>query len=91
MLYAFREGANGDRVAYTVQDTRLGRECEFEGLTFDPALNSLLLARKNVGQKSLRDSLVIFRWHLEHGKTAPLSKLTIVAARPLPAIHHRAP
>lgn len=81
MLYAFREGENGDRVAYTVQDTRLGRECEFEGLTFDPAINSLLLVCKNVVKKSLRDSLVIFRWKLEHGKSPPLSKLTVSLRR----------
>jgi hypothetical protein len=77
LLYAFREGVNGARVAYTVLDTRLGGECEFESLAFDRAINSLLLACKAVRAKSLRDSLVIFRWRLERGKGSPVSKLTV--------------
>lgn len=80
-LYEFREGANGERVAYTVHDTQLGGECEFEGVAFDPAINSLLLACKNVGKKSLRDSLVIYRWKLRSGSGPRLSRLTVPLAR----------
>ena len=76
-LYMFQEGANDARVEYTVHNTNLGRECEFEGLAFDPAIRALLLACKNVGMKSLRDSLVIFRWKLDGGQTSRLSKLTV--------------
>jgi uncharacterized protein YjiK len=80
-LYEFREGANGERVPYTVHDTRLGRECEFEGVAFDPAINSLLLACKNVGRKSLRGFLVIYRWKLRGGNGPRLSRLTVPLAR----------
>ncbi len=80
-LYEFREGANGERVPYTVHDTRLGRECEFEGVAFDPAINSLLLACKNVGRKSLRGFLVIYRWKLRGGDGPRLSRLTVPLAR----------
>ena len=66
-LYEFREGANGERVDYTTHDTRLGKECEFEGLAFDSTLNSLLLACKHVGIKHLKDHLVIYRWRLDGG------------------------
>jgi len=76
-LYMFREGANDARVEYTLLDTGLGRECEFEGLAFDPAIHALLLACKNIATKSLRDALVIFRWHLERGKSGRVSKLTV--------------
>jgi uncharacterized protein YjiK len=76
-LYMFREGANSARVPYTIHDTSLGRECEFEGLAFDPAIRALLLACKNIGMKDLRDALVIFRWSLEGGSTPRLSKLTV--------------
>lgn len=79
-LYLFREGANDARVAYTIHDTNLGRECEFEGLAFDPAIRALLLACKNVGMKGLQDSLVIFRWSVQGGKT-PLSRLTVPLSR----------
>jgi uncharacterized protein YjiK len=75
-LYEFREGANGERVDYTTHDTRLGKECEFEGLAFDSTLNALLLACKNVGTKHLRDHLVIYRWSLD-GNGHRLSRLTV--------------
>jgi uncharacterized protein YjiK len=75
-LYEFREGGNGDRVDYTTHDTRLGKECEFEGLAFDSTLNSLLLACKNVGTKHLRDHLVIYRWRLD-GSGQRLSRMTV--------------
>jgi uncharacterized protein YjiK len=77
-LYEFREGADGQRVAYTVHDTRLGSECEFEGVAFDPNLNSLLLACKNVEGK--QDSLVIYRWKLQSGDGERLSRLAVPIA-----------
>ena len=80
-LYEFKEGGNNQRVPYTVHDTGLGRECEFEGLAFDPAINSLLLACKNVGRKRLRDFLVIYRWKLPGGTGPRLSQLTVPLAR----------
>ena len=75
-LYMFREGANDARVEYTIHDTGLGRECEFEGLAFDPARHALLLACKIVQTKSLQDSLVIFRWNLREREDA-LPSLTV--------------
>ena len=75
-LYEFREGANGERVDYSSHDTRLGKECEFEGLAFDSTLNSLLLACKNVRMEHLRDHLVIYRWRLD-GSAKRLSRLTV--------------
>ena len=75
-LYEFREGANGERVDYTTHDTRLGKECEFEGLAFDSTLNSLLLACKHVGTKHLKDDMVIYRWKLDESGSR-LSRLTV--------------
>lgn len=63
-LYEFREGANNAHVEYSMHDTELGKECEFEGLAYDAAINSLLLACKNIGEKKLKDHLVIYRWRL---------------------------
>jgi uncharacterized protein YjiK len=76
-LYVFREGTNGARVDYAMHDTKLGHECEFEGVAFDAALHALLLACKNVRIKSLEDALVIFRWKLGAGKGPRLSRLTV--------------
>ena len=75
-LYEFREGANGERVDYATHDTRLGKECEFEGLAFDSTLNSLLLACKHVGTKRLKDDMVIYRWKLDQSGNR-LSLLTV--------------
>ena len=84
-LYEFREGENGQRVGYITSDTHLGKECEFEGLAFDPSINSLLLACKNVELKQSRDSMVIYRWKLQSGGQR-LSKLAVPLTRILPAI-----
>jgi len=66
-IYEFKEGNNGARVDYVIHDTRLGHECEFEGITFDPGLNALLLACKNVRAREYRDDLVIYAWKLPDG------------------------
>jgi uncharacterized protein YjiK len=84
-LYEFREGENGQRVDYITSDTHLGKECEFEGLAYDPAINSMLLACKNVELKQTADSMVIYRWKLQGGGQR-LSKLAVPLDRILPAI-----
>lgn len=62
VLYQFKEGDNGSNVAYVSRDTGLKEACEFEGLTFDPRQNALLMLCKNVLTKgALKDSLVIYR------------------------------
>lgn len=76
-LYEFLEGANDARVTYSVHDTDLGHECEFEGLAYDPAINALLLACKNVGEKKLRDHVVIYRWALDPQAKPRLSHIAI--------------
>jgi len=70
-LYEFKEGADGARVPYAMHDTHLGRECEFEGVAFEAASNSLLLACKVVGKKGLSGSLVIYRWKKGGGAATP--------------------
>jgi uncharacterized protein YjiK len=64
VLYEFPEGADGERVKFQLHDTRLGKECEFEGVAFDSTANTLLLPCKNVGEKSLQGNLVIYRYAL---------------------------
>lgn len=64
ILYEFAEGADGERVEFQLHDTRLGKECEFEGVAFDSTSNSLLMPCKNVGERSLQGNLVIYRYAL---------------------------
>jgi uncharacterized protein YjiK len=79
-LYEFREGADDAHVEYQVHDTGLMKECEFEGVAFDPAINSLVLACKHVYTKSLKDDLVIYRWSLASDTAARLSRLAVPLA-----------
>ena len=67
ILYRFREGTDKAVVAYTRLDTELGSECEFESMVFDATSKSLLFACKKVHDKTLKDSLVIFRYPLAPG------------------------
>lgn len=76
-LYEFKEGKAGERVDYTRHETHLGKECEFEGVAFDPATASLLLACKRAALKEYRNFLVIYRWKLERGDGPRLSVLTV--------------
>jgi hypothetical protein len=42
-IYSFREGGPGERVSYQLHDTRLGNECEFEGIAYDARREAMLL------------------------------------------------
>jgi uncharacterized protein YjiK len=66
-LYEFGEGGDGDHVDYRAHDTHLGKECEFEGVAYDPAANALVLACKNVDVKKYKDMLVLYRYSLGDG------------------------
>lgn len=76
-LYEFKEGRDGDQVAFTRYDPGLQAACEFEGLAYDKAINSLLLACKKVHDKSRKDSLVVFRWRLAGDSASRLSHFTV--------------
>ena len=76
-VYEFREGKDGDRVDFAVHDTKLGRECEFEGVAFDSAANSLVMACKNVGMKSLKDFVVLYRWNIDDSTASGVSQIKV--------------
>jgi uncharacterized protein YjiK len=77
MLYEFAEGADGEGVGFVVHDTRLGKECEFEGVAFDSAQGILVLPCKNVETRNLRDHLVLYRWRVTGRADSALAPLTI--------------
>ena len=77
-IYQFQEGADNAHVPFRVFDTGLKNMCEFEGIAFDPSINSLLLACKHVHEKDVRDAILIFRWSLAGDTTTNrLSKLVV--------------
>jgi uncharacterized protein YjiK len=61
-IYESAEGRDKDRVRYTTYDTGVGRECEVEGLAFEPTDRVLLVPCKRARVEALEDSVVIFRW-----------------------------
>ena len=73
-LMKFKEGADGEVVAYTKLRTNLGRECEFESMVYEPDGSRLLLACKKVGSKSMKDDLVIYRVPLPFADTARINR-----------------
>lgn len=79
-IYRFREGRDGQSVKYTTVDTRLGRECEFEGIAIDRN-ETVLLPCKNVAKRGPKDQLVIYRWDLKGPASQKPSMLTVPHAR----------
>lgn len=71
-LYESLEGADGERVLYNTYGTGIGRDCDVEGLAFEPADRSLLLLCKTPRP----DGFVrIHHWSLERrtlSENAPL-------------------
>ena len=61
-LYEFAEGKDAAEVPYTVHDPHLAGECEFEGVAYEAASNSVVMACKNTRKKSLDGFLVLYRW-----------------------------
>lgn len=80
-LYQFKEGANDASVPYSTIDTHLGKECEFEGVAFEPDSAWLLLPCKRVSKKLPRGQLIIYRWRL--GSSTDSARLTMLAV-PMP-------
>jgi len=78
-VYSFREGDHNRVVETAVHDLQLGRECEFEGITWDARDSSLVLPCKNVGDA--RDNrLVMYRWWPGRRGQASLSRTTTALA-----------
>jgi uncharacterized protein YjiK len=76
-----KEGKAGSEVEYRIHDTKLGNECEFEGIAYDADSSWLVMPCKVVHKKSLKGSLVIYRYRL-YG-TAPDQDRLSVEAIPL--------
>jgi uncharacterized protein YjiK len=77
LIYKFREGENESTVPYTTIDTRLGKECEFEGVAYEKDSARLVLPCKAVHLKHLDDEMVIYRWKLGSKDTTGLSMINV--------------
>lgn len=77
LIYAFHEGADRAEVPYTRFDTRLGKECEFEGIAFDAAERALVLPCKHAKQKGAKRDVVLFRVALPLSKDLQITRSAI--------------
>jgi len=64
-IYTTREGRDGEKVSYSKIDTGLGKQCEFEGLGYDPKAKVLLLPCKTAFAPELANDIVVFRWSVQ--------------------------
>jgi uncharacterized protein YjiK len=87
-LYEFREGDPGDRVSFVLHETGLTEQCEFEGVAYDPKIESLLMLCKNIRNEELRDSLVIFlrKFSGTSSGAATVSRLTVPVSAIAPRV-----
>lgn len=64
-LYECGEGNNGESVLFNVYTTGIGRECEIEGLAYEPSRRALLMMTKEARSDVRKGLLTIFSWSLE--------------------------
>jgi len=76
-LFRFKEGADAQHVPYQMFDTRLGKECELESLTYEADSSRLVMACKRNLKKSAPHELVIYRFPLPLTNPSSASMITI--------------
>lgn len=76
-IFKFREGADGQQVPYSVYDTGLKKECEFESMAFEADSSRLLLVCKNVLTKKAPHELLIYRLPLPLGDRSKMTTLKV--------------
>jgi uncharacterized protein YjiK len=88
-LVAFEEGEEGERVAYRQFDTGLDGVCEIEGLASEPRRAGLLIACKEVLERSGRGQVWLFRWHIAEARLDPAGPLVLDEAQLAAAVNEK--
>lgn len=76
-IFQFRQGKNKAHVPYVMHDTKLGKECEFEGIAYEADSSRLVMACKRVTKKGAKDQLILYRLPLSGGVIGEISPLTV--------------
>ncbi len=71
VLYAGREGRDGESVPYVTQSTGIGRACEVEGMSYEAPGHALLFACKEPRTPALVGHLAVLRWSLDRKALDP--------------------
>lgn len=79
-LYEFQESADSANVPYSVRDTGLGKQCEFESMVYQADSDWLVMPCKLVKNKSLKDQIVIYRWRRQGPDSSRVSMIQIPKA-----------
>jgi uncharacterized protein YjiK len=74
-IFKFKEGADASQVPYTVFDSHLGKECEFEGLTYEADSSRFVMVCKKIRGKNEPHEVLIYRLPL------PLDRATMSTLR----------
>ena len=76
-IYKFKEGADASQVPYTMYDTGLGKQCEFESMAFEADSSRLLLVCKKFLQKQAPKELLIYRIPLPLGDRSAITAMQV--------------
>ena len=79
-LYEMREGDDGAAVRYATYDTGMGRQCELEGLAYEPSDQALIVGCKRPYAPALRDAVTLFRWSVDRRASATPPAVSIPLA-----------
>jgi uncharacterized protein YjiK len=78
-IYKFKEGGDAEQVPYSVYDTGLGKECEFESMAYEADSSRLVLACKKFLEKDAPKELLIFHVPLPLGDRSAFTSLKVPA------------
>jgi uncharacterized protein YjiK len=76
-VFKFREGADASQVPYTIYDTGLGKDCEFESMAYEADSSRLLLVCKKFLQKKAPKELLIYHIPLPLGDRSAITATQI--------------
>jgi uncharacterized protein YjiK len=76
-IYKFKEGADAEQVPYSLYDTGLGKECEFESMAYEADSSRLVLVCKKFLQKNAPKELLIYHVPLPLGDRSAITALRV--------------
>src|SRR6202521_1539211 len=76
-IFKFKEGSDAEQVPYTVYDTGLRKECEFESMAFEADSSRLVLVCKKFLTKKAPHELLMYRLPVPLGNRSSMTTLRI--------------